>query len=404
MADDAPKGVPFQEAIDFYRQKVRLPTRTWTDLWEGMHARAFVVAGAVKAELIADFHNAVQRAIAEGRTLNDFRRDFDAIVARHGWSYNGSRGWRSGVIYNTNMRMAHSAGRWQQAQRLKDRRPYIRYIAVQDSRTRPEHMAWHDTVLPVDHAFWHTHTPPNGWNCRCTFQTLSESDMKRRGLAVTEPPEIEIETRQVKTPTGKVGVQVPKGIDTGFGYNVGEAAFGRGADLAAMERHGPWEALSAPGGNRPASPGRLTAVAPRASLGLRAQGEDGLRGALRTAIGGDEKIFTDPVGGRVSVGQALVDHMLGDPARLDGREAYFPLIPELIEQPAEIWVGFAASRVSGRVSLRRRYVRLFDTGKDHVTGLVADLDGGYWSGMTFFRGDLRSLRNLRTGLRIFSED
>ncbi len=403
MADDAPRGVPFQEAIDFYRQKVRLPTRTWTDLWEGMHARAFVVAGAVKAELVADFHNAVTRAIEEGRTLNDFRKDFDAIVARHGWSYNGSRGWRSGVIYNTNMRMAHSAGRWQQAQRLKDRRPYLRYIAVQDSRTRPEHMSWHDTVLPVDHAFWHSHTPPNGWNCRCTFQTLSDTDMKRRGLNVTEPPEIEIETRQVNTPQGKVPVRVPKGIDTGFGYNVGEAAFGRGADLVAMERHGPWEAMLAPGGNRPAAPGRLTAVAPQASLGPRAQDEAGLRRALRNAIGGDEKIFTDPIGGRVSVGQALVDHMMGDRSRLDGREAYFPLLPELIETPAEIWAGFAVSSVSGRVSLRRRYVKLLDMGRNQTLGLIADLDGGYFSGITFFRGNARNVAALRAGLRIFEE-
>ncbi|MEQ8318757.1 MAG: phage minor head protein [Rhodospirillales bacterium] len=403
MADAAPKGVAFQEAIDFYKQKVGLPTRTWTDLWEGMHARAFVVAGAVKAELIADFHNAVTRAIAEGRTLNDFRKDFDAIVARHGWSYKGARGWRSGVIYNTNMRMAHSAGRWQQAQRLKDRRPYLRYIAVQDSRTRPEHMAWHDTILPVDHPHWHTHTPPNGWNCRCTFQTLSESDLKRRGLDVTDPPEVEIETREINTPSGKASVRVPKGIDTGFGYNVGEAAFGRGADLVAMERHGPWEALSVPGGNRPAAPGRLTSVAPRASLGPRAQGEDGLRSTLRSALGADEKIFTDPIGGRVSVGQALVDHMLGDPTRLDGREAYFPLIPELIETPAEIWAGFAASRVSGRVSLRRRYVKLLDMGRNQTLGLVADLDGGYFSGITFFRGNARNVAALRAGLRIFEE-
>jgi len=404
MAEAVPGAVPFQEAIDYYKQKVDLPTRTWTDLWQGMHARAFVVAGAVEADLVADFHNAVTRAIAEGRTLNDFRKDFDAIVARHGWSYKGNRGWRSAVIYNTNMRMAHSAGRWAQAQRLKARRPYGRYVDAGDHRVRPEHHAWHNTILPLDDPWWRTHWPPNGWGCRCYVQTLSESDLKRYDYEVSESPEVETEIREVNTPAGKRTVEVPKGIDTGFGYNAGEAAFGRGADLIAMERHGPWEALSVPGGNRPDAPGLLDAVKPKASLGARAQGEEGLRKALRDAIGGDEHIFTDPLGGRVSVGHALVDHMLADAKRLDGREAYFPLIPELIETPAEIWAGFAKSTVSGRVSLRRRYVRLFDTGKDHVTGLVADLDGGYWSGMTFFRGDLRSLRNLRTGLRIYTED
>ena len=60
MADTKVKGLPFAEAIAYLRDKIDLPTRTWTDLWQGMHARAFVVAGAVRAELIADFHNAIR--------------------------------------------------------------------------------------------------------------------------------------------------------------------------------------------------------------------------------------------------------------------------------------------------------------------------------------------------------
>ena len=32
--------------------------------------------------------------------------------------------------------------------------------------------------------------------------------------------------------------------------------------------------------------------------------------------------------------------------------------------------------------------------------MVADLDGGRWAGITFFRGNITALKNLRTGLRI----
>ena len=122
---------------------------------------------------------------------------------------------------------------------------------------------------------------------------------------------------------------------------------------------------------------------------------------MRSAIGGDEVTFADPVGGRVSVGQAIVDHMLARRDRLDGREAFFPLIPELIEAPHEIWVGFATRAVSGRVSLRRRYVKLIELEQNRTLGLIADADGGNWSGLTFFRGDVREVRTLRSGLRIF---
>lgn len=391
------------EAIAHLRQKVRLPTRTWTDLWEGMHARAFVVAGAMKDELVADFHQAILKAIEKGTTLAEFRKDFDRIVQAHGWSYRGGRGWRSAVIYNTNLRMAHASGRWAQIQRLKDRRPYLRYSAVLDGRTRPDHRAWHGTVLPADHGWWTTHYPPNGWNCRCTVQQLSAADVERLGYRVSdEAPVVEMEERQVNTPGGQVTVRAPKGIDTGFGYNAGEAAWGRGQQAVALERHGGWEPLDAPGGRRPVLPGRLQAELPRAAIGGQAGGnEERLREMLRRALGGDEAIFTDPTGARTVVGQAIVDHMLADRLRFDGREAYFPFIRELVETPAEIWVGFARDLKSGRVSIRRRYVKLLRIKDDRHVTLVADQVGGQWAGMTFFRGGVDYLDTLRSGLRIY---
>lgn len=402
MATIGPGGVRFEEAIRFFRAKTRLPTQAWTDLWEGMHARAFVVAGATKDSLLADFQSAIQKALEQGTTLEAFRKDFDRIVAAHGWSYRGGRNWRSAVIYNTNLRMATAAGRWEQIQRLKDRRPYLRYVGVLDNRIRPEHESWHGTVLPVDHAWWHTHYPPNGWNCRCSVMQLSQADLDRNGWKVTEPPPaIAWEDRTIKTADGgTTTLKVPKGIDTGFGYNVGIAGYGRGADRTALEAHGKWEELQAPGAAaRAMTP--LKAEAPRAALAKRAPPNDiagGLERALDSVLGGaPERIFTDPAGERVRVSRAIIDHILADPKRQDGREAFFPLIPELIEDPAEILVGFARSAESGRVELRRRYVRLIALAKDTTVALVADRDNGAWSGFTFLRGEARYVARLRRG-------
>jgi hypothetical protein len=110
-----PFATPFDEAVDFLRQKLRVPTRAWTDIREAMHARAFVVAGAMEEALLADFQNALVAAKRDGKTLDEWRQDFDSIVARHGWDYKGGRNWRSAVIYNTNMRRATAAGRWARA-------------------------------------------------------------------------------------------------------------------------------------------------------------------------------------------------------------------------------------------------------------------------------------------------
>jgi uncharacterized protein with gpF-like domain len=84
-------SLPFTSAIGFFRDKVALPTQAWDDLWQGMHSRAFVVAGATRADLLLDMRSAVDRAISKGTTLADFRHDFDSIVDRYGWAYKGNQ-------------------------------------------------------------------------------------------------------------------------------------------------------------------------------------------------------------------------------------------------------------------------------------------------------------------------
>lgn len=226
MADVEAGGLPFAEAIEFFRDKIRMPTRGWTDVWQRMNGRAFVVAGTVKDELIADFQEAVAKGIEDGTTLAEFRKDFDRIVAKHGWQYRGERGWRSRVIFNTNIRTSYQAGRWQQIQRLKSRRPWLRYVAVLDNRTRPQHRIWHDTVLDADDPFWNTYYPPNGWNCRCSVQQLSDRDMARLDLEpAPRAPETPPVRKSVNTPEGPRIVEVPQGIDAGWAYNVGQSGW-----------------------------------------------------------------------------------------------------------------------------------------------------------------------------------
>lgn len=397
--------VNFAEAIDYFRSKVRIPTRRWNDLWRDQHAAGFMVAGAMRDELLADLQAAIAKAMESGTTLEEFRRDFDEIVARHGWSYRGGRNWRTRVIFETNLRTAYSAGRWSQAQRLKATRPFGRYVAVMDERTRELHRHWHGTVLHIDHPWWGTHIPPNGWGCRCRFVTLSARDLRRYGFTVTEPaPEVQRTTRQVRGPDGaKIPVEVPAGIDPGFDYNPGLGAFGRARQKVEMERNSGFERLWAPGQVVP-DPPDLEAVDPigRVLPPLAAPTEDGLRRRLREALGDDERILSDPLGVPVAVTQAIVDHMLENERRLDGRDRYFPLIPELVEKPQEIWIGFVRD-TGGRVHVRRRHVRLIREGKDRLIGLVAEVVRGDWVGLTFFRGSRSAINQVRQGRLVWRQ-
>ena len=155
-------SLAFDAAIEYFLGKLNLTSERWTDVWKGEHARMFTVAGAMRDDLLADFRTAIQKAIEEGTTLETFRQDFDTIVTRYGWSYNGTRGWRTRVIYNTNIRTAYQAGRYRQ---LTDPdvlgyRPWWRYRHGDSANPRPQHLAWDGLILPADDPWWSAHYPP----------------------------------------------------------------------------------------------------------------------------------------------------------------------------------------------------------------------------------------------------
>ena len=189
MPDATPQAfaLPFKEAIEHLRQKLgrHLPSRGWTDTYGRVNAVGFAVAGAWKDALLTDLGDAVLKAMQDGTPVAEFQQTFEAIAARHQWAYKGKPAWRAAIILNTNLRSAYAAGKWQQIQQVKATRPYLRYVAVLDNRTRRMHREWHGRILPVQADWWKTHYPPNGWNCRCTVMSVSDRDLRRHDWKVT---------------------------------------------------------------------------------------------------------------------------------------------------------------------------------------------------------------------------
>ncbi|WP_293765823.1 phage minor head protein [uncultured Aquitalea sp.] len=234
MADNAPPlsavfKAPWQTQLDFFRQKLNLPTEAWTDIMKAQHDRAFVVAGAMAGDLLEDLRQVVDKAVAGGSTLADFRRDFDSIVSQHGWDYTGGRNWRTNVIYQTNLTTSYAAGRYQQLTDpdMLSVRPYWRY-RHSDSvlRPRPQHLAWNGLILRADDPWWQTHYPPNGWGCQCTIQAVSERELREKyGKSGPDQAPV-IETRKIVLEDGSSSY-VPVGIDYGWDYAPGQANLGR---------------------------------------------------------------------------------------------------------------------------------------------------------------------------------
>ncbi|GAB0119471.1 phage head morphogenesis protein [Acidisoma sp. 7E03] len=211
------------DAIAFFRQKANVTSEHWADLMDEAHARGFTVAGAASEALVEDIRREVDRAIAEGTTLQEFQKSFEEIVKKHGWVHNGTPAWRARIIYGTNLSMAYSAGRYaQQTQPFTKRAfPFWRYVHTNCPNPRPQHVAWNGLVLSCDDPWWNTHYPPNGWRCHCYVEVISRPQLAEMGKdGPDQAPPLDLHDWTNKK-TGQV-FKVPRGIDPGFAYNPGK--------------------------------------------------------------------------------------------------------------------------------------------------------------------------------------
>lgn len=203
----------------------------------------FTVAKSAGYDILGDIHAALLDALSKGETFRQFANRLTPVLQAKGWwgqqpafdPLTGEMKWsqlgsvrRLTTIFDVNMRVSYAAGHWASFERTKAARPFLRYVHLENQENpRLLHHLWHNTVLPVDHAWWNTHACPNGWNCHCTLQSLSERDierLQREGEKLKfEPPPEKLEI-YVNKRTGE-RMRVPKGIDPGWAYNPGKTGF-----------------------------------------------------------------------------------------------------------------------------------------------------------------------------------
>jgi SPP1 gp7 family putative phage head morphogenesis protein len=168
---------PFQEAVDWFLAMTSMPRPEFDKLAAIEKARAFTAAYIYKADELQRVYDAVGAALKKGQTLNDFKKATADMLTRP---------WHRETVFRTNVLSAYGRGHWEQAQDIKSLRPYARYSAVMDGRTRPSHARLHGLVYPLDSEFWKLYWPPWDYNCRCAAITMSQYDLDKEGLKVSQ--------------------------------------------------------------------------------------------------------------------------------------------------------------------------------------------------------------------------
>lgn len=254
MAVDLRPVAPQDAIVAFERRHGTLAeTFSWQDAWQEEHATMFTVAKTAGFDVLKDISDAFERHLKDGGTAVSFAKHLRPVLQAKGWwgkrlvvdpvsgdlmpAQLGSDR-RLKTIFDANMRVSYAAGHWQNFERNRSTRPFLRYVALLDDRTRPAHRARHNLVLPIEHPYWDMWAPPCGWNCRCSLQSLSQRDIDR---LLADGEELRFEAPEdtfrnfTNRRTGEI-VRVPDGIDPGWAYNPGRAGYEARVNQALAEK------------------------------------------------------------------------------------------------------------------------------------------------------------------------
>ncbi|MGG7074553.1 phage minor head protein [Campylobacter sp. 9BO] len=182
------------EVVGYLQSKTPELHFDYDEIIHNAHKRAFTVAKMTDLDLLKEVQSSLANAYKNGIGFDEWKKQIKSKLAARGWLgetqvvnpktgevkkiYVGHR--RLKTIYNTNMRTAYAQARY--TNQMQSSGEYFRYVAVMDRLTRQAHKQMHGITLPKTDKFWDKNYPPNGWNCRCKVQVLSESECEARGV------------------------------------------------------------------------------------------------------------------------------------------------------------------------------------------------------------------------------
>ena len=179
----------FDEAIRAFAGRTDVVTKPrFLQLDEAARARAWTMARIADADVLSDMHDAVDKIIQTGGSFRDFIDDIEDTMQRRGWE--GPQAWHAQLVFNQNVGMAYTAGRWQQATQAGVQ--YWRFLASEAAEPRDEHKVYYDQIFKLGEG----PMPPLDFGCQCGWEVVFDeelSDEERAGLE-TQPTDDRLQT------------------------------------------------------------------------------------------------------------------------------------------------------------------------------------------------------------------
>lgn len=184
--------VTFAEALEDLVERVPVTLRGAAErsalniakLYEDASGRGVIgFARAAEASVTKAAQRVISRGVREGIPEREIGRSIAFSVNRireetEAWTEAYGR-----MVFRTNLGDAVSKGRQRVAQDpdVRELVPGLRFSAVGDKDTRPNHKAADGVILRADNPAWEWLRPPIGYGCRCEPDLMTRPELRRMG-------------------------------------------------------------------------------------------------------------------------------------------------------------------------------------------------------------------------------
>ncbi len=148
----------YPSAADYLRARNVEPSAEFYARLEHLRQEAWTLSKISDVEQIEQVKQSLVKALAEGKSFREWQQALTPEMLALPRHYQET-------VFRTAMLSSYNGAKWAHFRAHIGRRPILRYIAVNDHRTRPAHHALHGLMMPVDEERWQQLAPPLGFNC-----------------------------------------------------------------------------------------------------------------------------------------------------------------------------------------------------------------------------------------------
>lgn len=169
---------PLRAALNNARKR-QIVDKTVFDAMSGANKqKAFSVAGDLTPNSIKNILNLSINAQERGDSYDEFVKSLDQdtlekIVAPE-------------IVFINSANNTYQQSRFDQQQRIKQLKPFLKYFTFGDDLVRPAHRAMEGTVARQDSEFWENNYPPNGHKCRCSARAMTRAQILANEEIITD--------------------------------------------------------------------------------------------------------------------------------------------------------------------------------------------------------------------------